>query len=134
MDIQSSRFICSPVDCDRLCNRLLERVPMSFKAGKGKRVQQVGVTRDGTKVMTGAFFAVDSLGLPLTDVILAYEKHGWKVSMQDFYDSAIKAGWKERTVLGHIREALGEVYGPQSKECIDLWLDRNHTTTTCKNP
>jgi len=79
-------------------------------------VNQVGVTPDGIKIVDGVFKMFDSLGLPLADLFeLCIANNMW-ISMPNFYNDAIEAGWPHKTILLRLRDALGDVKGTEYAE------------------
>ena len=79
-------------------------------------MNQVGVTPDGIIVVDGIFKMFDTLGLPLADLFeLCLSRNMWP-SMPHFYDDAIKAGWKHKTIILRLRESLGDVKGTEYAE------------------
>ena len=79
-------------------------------------MNQVGVTPDGIKIVDGIFKMFDTLGLPLADLFELCEARGMWPSMPHFYADAMEAGWKHKTVILRLREALGDVKGTEYAE------------------
>lgn len=70
-----------------------------------------GKTADNRRVLSGLF-----LGLPLTDVLFKCKEYGFVVDWIDFYESALKDGYKSQTILNKIEEAVVDVFGKKYKD------------------
>ena len=82
-----------------------------------------GKTEDGIPTLGGCFRLVSEQGVPLDIVVSSLEDKGFMMDWLDFYRSAVDEGWpKERTLL-RLRQAVGDVYGP---EWAEEWLKRMH--------
>lgn len=57
-------------------------------------------------------------GLPLEILLDLIDKKGMCVDWIDFYEEAIKNGWKEKTIYNRIETSTGEIYGSKQKEEI----------------
>lgn len=58
----------------------------------------VGQTSDNKLLFAGVFEFYNTNGLPL-DVLFDFMiKKGWMPSWIDFYEEALKAGWKHKTI------------------------------------
>ena len=79
-----------------------------------RRIQQSGVTNEGQPVYTGAFWALETFGIPLEESMRAYLKRGWVVDLGDFIHQGIRQGWRWDTLRGHVEEALQGVYGVEA--------------------
>lgn len=88
---------------------------------KPRPVQQIGVTPDGQKVMTGAFYFVDTQGIPLDLVMETYLQHGLLISIPDFYASATAARWNPRHTLVMLRDAVADHHGSVGVASFDRW-------------
>lgn len=75
-----------------------------------------GKTNEGREALGGCFKLLDTHGLPLTEIMVLLEERNMVVAWDDFYQSAIKAGWKEKTIDSRIEEATTEFYNKQEKE------------------
>jgi len=80
-----------------------------------------GKTEDEKLVVGGWFYSVDTNGTPMAVVIQALDSKGYMPDWCDFYNSALKAGWKPRTIKSKLREAVGEIYSP---EFVSEWEKR----------
>lgn len=89
-----------------------------------KQIRLLGETSDGALVMGGAFFFVESWGLPLTDVMEAFKTRGYVVATDEFIARAVTAGWKLQTAVSEVRDALGYVYGAEAVEAFNQWVTK----------
>lgn len=83
-------------------------------------LQICGRTQDGDSVVRGVFPLFSSLtGLPLENILEILHDNHMIVDWFDFYDHALKEGWKPERAINKIRNSLGEVYSPEyGKEVI----------------
>lgn len=95
---------------------------MTKKKAK-KNITISGKTADGQLVLKGLFLFVGSLGLPLTDVLFKCKESNFVVDWIDFYEDALKDGYKSKTILNKIEEAVVDVLGKSHK---DVLLKRLH--------
>lgn len=71
------------------------------------------------RLLGGGFRLVDEKGLPLEVVVSLLHDRGYMLDWLDFYDTAVKRGWKfDRTFLGLFNAVL-DVYG---KDFCDNWV------------
>ena len=92
-------------------------------------IKVTGVSPEGIQSVSGVFKMVDTYGLPLDIIIDQLKDRGMMPDWIDFYDQAIKVGWKPKGVLSKLSEAIIDVYG------IDFytgWLSRMEEYTTLK--
>lgn len=54
----------------------------------------------------------DSHGIPLDIIVDRFNEHGLIVDWLDFWDDAMKQGWKPDRTLSKLRAVVGDVYGP----------------------
>lgn len=89
-----------------------------------------GYTEDGKKVVGGLFELFDTKGLPLTVSLALCQSKDMVPSIPAFVDSAIKAGWKNKTILSRMQEAYQDSYGDKFwQECkprIEFYLKHSH--------
>ena len=71
----------------------------------------VGVTEDGSKVVSGIFRMFDTVGLPMDVVLDVCRNSGFIPSWTHFYTEAIAAGWKPKTVYNRLMDNISDVYG-----------------------
>jgi alanyl-tRNA synthetase len=64
----------------------------------------------------GVFPLVDTHGIGLELVVDRMRDQGMMPDWFDFYDSAVKAGWKPARVVTKLAEAVGDVYGREFRE------------------
>lgn len=83
----------------------------------------VGETTDGKSVVSGVFKMYDTLGLPLADIFEQLSLRNMLPSFPHLYNEAIAAGWKHKTILLRLREALGDVYGSEFAEEVTRRLE-----------
>jgi hypothetical protein len=69
--------------------------------------------------MGGTFRFVDEKGIPLEIVVERLHGRGWMMDWLDFYRDSVKQGWPKDRTIGRLREAVGDVYGPE-------WADEWH--------
>ena len=78
---------------------------------------KTGVTEDGRSVMSGAFSAVDTHGIPLSIVLDYFENSDMVIDWINFYESACSRNWKTKTIFHRIVEALRDTN--KDKQYID---------------
>lgn len=71
----------------------------------------VGKTPDGKVVVSGLFMMHDTMGLPLADIFSLSAEKNLQPSFPHFYDEAIEAGWRHKTIILRLREALADSHG-----------------------
>jgi len=81
----------------------------------------VGKTEDGHLVVSGLFKLFDTSGIPLADLFGKCFKEGLQPSWVHFIQEADNAGWKRKTSLLRIAEALTDCKG---KEYSDAVIER----------
>jgi len=87
------------------------------KKRKNKRKISIsGKTEDNQHVLSGVFLFVGTLGLPLTDVLFKCKESGFVIDWINFYEDALKDGYKSQTVLSKIEEAVVDVFGKKYKD------------------
>ena len=86
-----------------------------------KFLKQTGVCPDGTPVMAGVFVLVDTHGVPLTTAVELLQGKGVMPDWLDFYQSALRVGWKPVGILSKMDEAVLDVYGTVFR---DAWRIR----------
>ena len=91
----------------------------------------VGKTSENKLVVGGLFELFDTKGLPLTVSFALCQNKGFIPSIPTFIDSALKTGWKDKTVLNRMKEAYQDSFGdkfwkqcePRIKAYLDLKLN-----------
>lgn len=83
-----------------------------------KTIKISGKTTDGRLVVTGLFLFVGTLGLPLADVLLAFEEDNYVVDWIDFYEDALMDGYKSKTALNKIDEGIVDVFGKDYRDTL----------------
>ena len=81
-------------------------------------IKIVGKTEDNKVVVAGLFKLYDTSGLPLPIIFDLCQEKNWIPSFLDFYLEATKAGWKEKTILLRLEEALIDIYGIEFSENV----------------
>jgi hypothetical protein len=84
-------------------------------------IQVTGITPEGVKSITGVFKMVDTYGIPLDTILDVLKSQNMMPDWIDFYDQAIKVGWKSTGVISKLSEVVMDVYG---QEFHDGWLAR----------
>lgn len=84
----------------------------------------VGKTPDCKCVVGGIFKLFDTLGMPLADLFSMCTEKNLQVSMPHFYDDAIASGWKHKTIILRLREALTDAH---NLEHANIVCDRLET-------
>ena len=71
-----------------------------------KHVKRIGYTITGKAIMGGAFFMSDTVGVPLGMQIVEAEELGAIVSIPQFVDDAVAAGWPRSRAIREVRAEL----------------------------
>ncbi len=61
--------------------------------------------------MSGLFKLYDTHGLPLAVLLDTLHSQGYVVAYGEFVKEGLKSGWKEKTILSRLEEAVVEVHG-----------------------
>ena len=61
---------------------------------------------------------VSTYGIPLDITISRLYREGYIIDWSDFYLSALREGWKERTTLEKIKKTVREVSGVPESETV----------------
>jgi len=64
-------------------------------------------------VVTGVFEFADTYGFPLPDLLDRLKSTNSVPCWVSFVESSKKCGWKRRTVLSKVEEAVVDIYGSQ---------------------
>ena len=70
----------------------------------------IGKSTDGQLIVSGVFKLFDTCGLPLEDVFQQCAKKNYLPSWTHFYEEAIKAGWKHKTIITKLKSSMIEAY------------------------
>lgn len=74
--------------------------------------------------MSNVFHVTSSQGLPLEIILEVLRKKRIVVDWQDFYDRAIKGGWKYKRIRERVSSSVFEVYGPEYRNEVIRRLDK----------
>lgn len=77
-----------------------------------KYLKVVDYADDGRPVIGGLFPTHDTEGVPLSVSLTFIEKHGMVPDLFGFIGDAALAGWKRKSILIRVREAVIDVHGP----------------------
>lgn len=75
-------------------------------------LHQSGVTEAGTKIIAGCFRLVDEQGLPLEELVFVLRERDYMMDWLDFYDDAMRHGWRRDRTFLRMASAVGDAYGP----------------------
>lgn len=78
-----------------------------------KGLHPVGQTPEGLVVVSGVFPLVDTHGIPLDTVVEVLKSRSYIPDWLDFFDQAVRAGWKPSRVITRLAEAVRDVYGSE---------------------
>ncbi len=81
-------------------------------------INVVGTTPEGKSVVQGAFYFVETHGIPLDMVIEHLENKNMIIDWCDFYEDALKNNWGVRTIFTKIEMALLDLYGRDYAENV----------------
>ena len=87
-------------------------------------LHQVGVTADGRRVYGGVFAMYDTHGLPLDVLFGEALRRGHAIAWLDFYDDALRAGWKRKRILDAIDYGLRDAVHPELADVVRARLDQ----------
>lgn len=76
--------------------------------------------------MSNVFHVTSSQGLPLEIILEILKKEKIVVDWQNFYDLAIKGGWKYKRIRERVSSSVFEVYGPEYRDGVIRRLDKYH--------
>lgn len=87
-----------------------------------------GRTSDGRPIIGGAFFMVDTMGVPLSFLMDESERQGTVISLLHFFACAIEHGWDDKQAFAKIREALedrgrGKDSDFVENECLRVFMN-----------
>jgi hypothetical protein len=83
-----------------------------------------GITADGREVVGDLFKAHDTDGLPLSLSLTFIESEGMVPDLYGFVLDAALAGWKAKSIVMRIREAVIEVHGPNGWAWVEERLTK----------
>ena len=90
--------------------------------GEGYKVgDEVVITEDHTRVVSGVFRVYETLGIPLEIILDELNKNNLQISWMDFIQESMNAGRKKEKVLATCKSAICEVYG---HEYYEQWSHR----------
>jgi alanyl-tRNA synthetase len=78
----------------------------------------IGRTTDGQLALGGVFRLEDTFGIPLDFALHVLKNNGLVPNWVDFYTQARSNGWKHKTVIQKLSQALVDVYGPQFRDTV----------------
>lgn len=79
-----------------------------------------GRTEDGILVIKGCFPFVNSIGVPLSDVVSFLHNKGGMVDWIDFYIQSVRHGWPPEHTFERLRQVVGEEYGRKFRESWEV--------------
>ena len=68
-------------------------------------------TPEDPRALTGCFKVFDTYGFPLEEQITEARERGLGISLPNFFEDAINAGWPKETALTYIKEQVAFVDG-----------------------
>lgn len=93
-------------------------------------INVIGTTPEGKDVVQGAFYFVETHGIPLDMVIQQLENKNMIIDWCDFYECALENNWGVRTIFSKIEIALFDLYGRDYAENVikrlHLYLNVKH--------
>lgn len=81
-------------------------------------MKQTGVTPEGKPVYDGVFKLYDTHGLPLDVTLHALRERGAVVDWLDLFESARRAGWKDKKILAWCEQSLRDSLDPDADEIM----------------
>jgi len=79
-----------------------------------------GKTVDDKLVVRGIFNAVETYGVPLTDVLILLKESDLVVDWIDYYDTAIKSGMTKDRILERLKYNISDAFSAEySSHVID---------------
>lgn len=93
-------------------------------------ISAVGTTPEGKDVVQGAFYFVETHGLPLDVVIGHLDSKNMIIDWIDFYECALENNWNVKTIFSKIEMALLDVHGRDYADNVikrlHLYLNKKH--------
>lgn len=87
----------------------------------------IGITKDGTTVVSGVFRLFDTCGLPLDIILDLCQENDLMPSWIHFYDDAIKQGWVDKTIFNRLETNISDTYGKSFwlsvKKRLELYIE-----------
>lgn len=71
---------------------------------------------NGTRMIGGGFRLVDERGLGLETLVDSLHLRGDMLDWMDFFDSAMRQGWKPKRTFKKLATVVGSVYGREFRE------------------
>ena len=81
-------------------------------------LEVTGLTDDGRLSLSGVFKLEDTHGIPLPLALGLLKNSNLIPNWMDFYKQARENGWKHKTVISKLSEAIAEVYGPEFRDVV----------------
>lgn len=94
-------------------------------------LQVVGQTEDGKPVVAGVFRLEDTEGIPLHVSLDYLNESGFMPDWTDFYIEARKNGWKHKTIVRKLGEAIEEIYGGKFRDVVIERLESYALSSVC---
>lgn len=88
----------------------------------------VGKTVEGKILVDGVFDIFDRKGMPLEIIVEMLNIQNMMPCWMNFYNDAVKAGWKEKTIFNKLGSAIGDVYGREFWEGVQVRLVKYSNT------
>jgi len=79
--------------------------------GNDIMIRQVGVTPEGVRVVANTFKMFDAYGLPLDIMLDLMKDNNMIPDWIDFCNEAMISGWKNKTIIDRVKDAVETVYG-----------------------
>jgi len=89
------------------------------------KINIVGVSEDGKKVVAGVFRLFDTVGLPLEIIFERIKNEDWIVDWKEFIGDARKHGWSDRTIRTRVITAYGDVFGMKKMDQFEKLFELN---------
>lgn len=87
----------------------------------------LGITKDGTTVVSGVFRLFDTCGLPLDIILDLCQENNLMPSWTHFYDDAITQGWIDKTIFNRLETNISDTYGKSFwlsvKKRLELYIE-----------
>lgn len=87
-----------------------------------KECKPIGITTDDKKVMENIFMLFDTSGLPLYIIFEQCIDNDMIPSWIHFYEDAIKAGWKVKSILDRLEDSICDTWGYEFWKEVELRL------------
>ena len=79
-------------------------------------IRQVGLTPEGVQVVANTFKMFDAYGLPLDIMLDLMKDNNMIPDWIDFCNEAMISGWKNKTIIDRVKDAVETVYGTDFTE------------------